>query len=455
MKIILLLIISSYIPSCLSVHNIVRYGAKPTDKQPPVEIALANTAAIISAINAANEDSSDRVAYVPANETFYFSATYLENIHDVTFQIDGILRAHDNITDWPKDSGGTGYDELHFKNTTNVSIVGSGTIDGQGYIWWWDSISMFLPGVTHNDRRGKMITFEESTNVLIDGLTMINSPTWHINFDDCDNVTVSNFYIWVNVTSQRDLLKSAGLFGKGDRVGLPTFPLNTDGIDPKASNVHIYNGVVENYDDGIVFKPCRKTSTYCKQCSGGYVHDLKVIFSVGLSIGSVPPNNDVNCVKDVVFKDIQMLDPLKGIYLKSNPGTSGTGLIQNITYENIFLNRSLWWPIWIGPQQQHQPGDGPGGGTGCSFIYPKHGSSCPTNPLVTFKDITLRNVTAIHGHNDYPGALLGNVSNPFTGFVFDNVHVQEGKGQDYTLDFLVDNVYGVATNCTPALTFLP
>jgi len=59
--------------------------------------------------------------------------------------------------------------------------------------------------------------------------------------------------------------------------------------------------------------------------------------------------------------------PIKGIYIKPNPGTSGDGVIENILYENIVMNTPIWWAIWIGPQQQHQPG---GKMQGCAMTYP-------------------------------------------------------------------------------------
>ena len=43
--------------------------------------------------------------------------------------------------------------------------------------------------------------------------------------------------------------------------------------------------------------------------------------------------------------------PIKGIYVKPNPGDHGDGLIQNITYENFVMETPIWWAIWIGPQQ--------------------------------------------------------------------------------------------------------
>jgi hypothetical protein len=42
----------------------------------------------------------------------------------------------------------------------------------------------------------------------------------------------------------------------------PTFPLNTDGIDPNGKNIHIYNISVENFDDVVAVKPrCERLTT--------------------------------------------------------------------------------------------------------------------------------------------------------------------------------------------------
>jgi polygalacturonase len=91
----------------------------------------------------------------------------------------------------------------------------------------------------------------------------------------------------------------------------------------------------------------------------------------------------VNCVRDILFENITSHHPLKGIYIKTNPGTTGSGIISNITYRNFEAKHSVWMPIWIGPQQQHQPGKP---GTGCSFLFPIQ-EKCPTQPLVSVSHI--------------------------------------------------------------------
>lgn len=71
------------------------------------------------------------------------------------------------------------------------------------------------------------------------------------------------------------------------------------------------------------------------------------------------------------------------------------------------MDRPIWWPIYIGPQQMKEPdGDGPG-----CMLYPYYKDQCKTQPLVSIKDITLRKV---HIHNSllYPITIRCDVKNP-------------------------------------------
>lgn len=198
-------------------------------------------------------------------------------------------------------------------------------------------------------------------------------------------------------------------------IPLPTFPLNTDGIDFFGKNATFRRLKITNFDDTVVPKPLHKGSwgTDCTQDI--LVEDCEVTYGVGMTIGSVPPNVNHACVKNVIFRNIRFHKPLKGIYVKPNPGNNGDGIIQNITYENINMTTPIWWGIYIGPQQQEQPG---GGGPGCMF-YPLN-PECETNPRVPMRDITLRNIHST-GSILPAGIVRCNASNPCTGFKFENV----------------------------------
>lgn len=69
-----------------------------------------------------------------------------------------------------------------------------------------------------------------------------------------------------------------------------------------------------------------------------------------MSIGSVPPNENINCIRNVTFKNIKFTLPFKGVYIKSNHGDEGWGIIENINYENIEIIEPMFFPIYIGPQ---------------------------------------------------------------------------------------------------------
>jgi polygalacturonase len=191
------------------------------------------------------------------------------------------------------------------------------------------------------------------------------------------------------VDAQRALLDEHGLL---DELGLPIFPLNTDGIDPAGTNVLIRNVSISNFDDAVAVKPCNGNFKYAKCSQNIVVEDSRVTWGLGMTvcaepqltrdcmcflcligsdlpsvfpcaaqIGSVPPHENVNCVRDVIFRRINFTLPIKAVYVKTNPGTVGSGVISNITYEDIKAVGAVWWAIYIGPQQQKQPdGDGAG-----------------------------------------------------------------------------------------------
>ena len=69
---------------------------------------------------------------------------------------------------------------------------------------------------------------------------------------------------------------------------------------------------------------------------------------IGMTIGTVPPNKHQACVRNVTFRNIVQHNPIKAIYVKTNPGT-GSGLIENILFENFTINDPIWWAIYIGP----------------------------------------------------------------------------------------------------------
>lgn len=71
---------------------------------------------------------------------------------------------------------------------------------------------------------------------------------------------------------------------------LPTFPLNTDGIDPHGRNVLIERVNITNFDDAVAVKPSsQKNKIACSE--NMLIRDMNIWYGVGLTIGSVPAHD--------------------------------------------------------------------------------------------------------------------------------------------------------------------
>lgn len=51
-----------------------------------------------------------------------------------------------------------------------------------------------------------------------------------------------------------------------------------------------------------------------------------------MAIGSIPPDPAVNCIKNITFENIVEIVPIRGVYIKTNPGNQGTGIVDSITF---------------------------------------------------------------------------------------------------------------------------
>ena len=91
--------------------------------------------------------------------------------------------------------------------------------------------------------------------------------------------------------------------------------------------MHIYNITVQNFDDVVVPKPSHRGYMDGNCTRDMLVENATVVLGVGMSIGSVPPNAGCNCIKNITFRNVIMKRPIKGIYVKTNPGDNGDGLV--------------------------------------------------------------------------------------------------------------------------------
>jgi pectate lyase len=77
----------------------------------------------------------------------------------------------------------------------------------------------------------------------MEGISIYNAAQYNINLDNQLNCTVQNIIIHVNITDEDTFLE-----------WLPTFPLNTDGIDISGKNIYFRNLTIQNFDDAVAVK---------------------------------------------------------------------------------------------------------------------------------------------------------------------------------------------------------
>ena len=115
--------------------------------------------------------------------------------------------------------------------------------------------------------------------------------------------------------------------------------------------MHIRNVKITCFDDAIAVKPSSEGRDLYPCTENMLFENMKIVYGVGISIGSVSPGFNYTCVRNITSRNIDFDYPLKAVYIKTNPGVNGTGEISNIVYENLTMRRPIWWAIYIGPQQ--------------------------------------------------------------------------------------------------------
>lgn len=292
-----------------SIFNVCAHGAQ-RDGQ------TLDTRAIQSAIDACAEWGGGTV-YLPAGR-YRTGSIFLRN--NITLHLDAgaVILGSENPQDysiiqsrWEGVHQDTYAPLIGGNHLQSIAVTGRGTIDGRGAVWWKakEEKTLAYP-------RPRLISFSDCNNVLIEGITAINSPSWTINPVHCQNVNIHAVTI-LN----------------------PADSPNTDGIDPDSCRlVRISDCYISVGDDCIAIKsgteheapdryaPCRDiTITNCTLERG---HG-------GVVIGSEMSGG----VKNVVISNCVFIGTDRGIRIKSRRGRGGT--IEDIRVSNLIMDGVL------------------------------------------------------------------------------------------------------------------
>ena len=278
-------------------------------------IAL-DTRAIQNAIDAASKSGGGTV-FVPAGK-FLTGAIFLRDHITLHLDAGATLLGSEKPADYPivpmRWEGVT--QPTHAPLITgiglkNIAITGRGTIDGRGEAWWRAHRAKTLDAP-----RPRLIAFANCANVLIENVSLINSPAWTINPVRCENVTINQVTIH----------------------NPPDSP-NTDGINPDSCrNVHISNCHIDVGDDCVTIKSGIETESpeLCAPCENITITNCTMVHGHG---GVVIGSEMSGGVRNVVISNCIFVCTDRGIRLKSRRGRGG--FVEDIRATNIVMTDVL------------------------------------------------------------------------------------------------------------------
>ncbi|WOH70214.1 glycosyl hydrolase family 28 protein (plasmid) [Bradyrhizobium sp. BWA-3-5] len=206
---------------------------------------------------------------------------------------------------------------ISFSKTRGGGIYGGGIIDGQGgtpmvgsvETWWQLARRAQTEGGNQNVPR--LVQIDHAEDITFHGITLRNAPNFHVAMNRVEGAT-----FWA-IT-----------------IDAPADARNTDGIDPGASqDVTITRSFIRTGDDNVAIKagnngPTRHISIIDNYFGWGH----------GMSIGS-----EVNSgVSDILVRGLTLDGTTSGLRIKSD--VSRGGVVERVTYENVYL-RGNRWPI--------------------------------------------------------------------------------------------------------------
>lgn len=245
------------------------------------------------------------------------------------------------------------------RGVKNIAITGGGVIDGNGDAWrmvkkskvtesawkklvasggivdgsnWFPTESYYLGQKSATDQnvnenmktkedfepirdflRPVLIAIHNCENILLEGVTVQNSPCWTIHPAICTNLTID-----------------------GITVRCPAYAQNGDGVDIEScKNVLMVNSLVDAGDDAICIKSGKNEDGRKRgiPCENVIVQDCIVFHGHG---GFVVGSEMSGGVKNISVKNLTFSGTDVGLRFKSTRGRGG--VVENIFIENITMN---------------------------------------------------------------------------------------------------------------------
>jgi hypothetical protein len=304
-------------------------------------------------------------------------------------------------------------------NAKNIAVTGRGTLDGLAQYDFTEmrgldpeiSKEIDIARAAGIDMRRYyrsqqamntfMFIINDSTNFLLSGVTVINSPLWTVRLNDCDRVHITGVYLY------SDLEKG----------------VNADGIDICSSrNVRISDSVIITADDAIVLKAISREGRSANPVENITVTNCVLTSSsTALMIGTETEAD----IRHVVFTNCVIRNSNKGFGINVQDGAT----VSDVIFSNLTIETSRRHWNWWGSSEM------------CKFVLKKRQDS---SRLGRIKDIIIDNITA---HPMGTSTITGHADQPLENIRISNVHMsmlpENAKDKRASDAFRIEQVNGL------------
>jgi len=243
------------------------------------------------------------------------------------------------------------------RDTANSGIVGGGTIDGRGgslltagpnagkRTWWDVAYQNKTSGL--NQQNPRLIQVTDGSGFTLHGITVENSPNFHIVTTGVSGVTAWGIKI---LTPSAVYTKSGYACASGttpDKVTpatcfTPDTVKNTDGFDPgQSSNVLLAYSYISTGDDHVAIKSHSGPTSYNLTFAHNHFY-----YGHGMSVGSETDAGLTNLAVTDLSIDGYDSDNGGGLRIKSDASRGGS--VSGVTYSQICM-RNVRHPLVFDP----------------------------------------------------------------------------------------------------------